>query len=90
MDQTCIDTDDDDFELDGADREEKEDVLQNDVSAFMVSRSNISRFRAKNDQSRVIPNKLLDTDIMNSGHQSDKDRLSSVKSRDYKPPSTFK
>jgi len=45
MDQTCIDTDDDDFEFEDARKEEREDVRQNDVSAFMVSNANLTKFK---------------------------------------------
>lgn len=44
MDQTCIDTDDDDLEFDNAQREENEDQILHDLSAFMVSKNNISRY----------------------------------------------
>jgi hypothetical protein len=45
MDQTCIDTDDDDLEFDNADQEENEDVLMHETSAYMVSKTNISRYQ---------------------------------------------
>ena len=45
MDQTCIDTDDDDLEFDNAQKEENEDQILHDLSAFMVSRNNISRYQ---------------------------------------------
>ena len=37
MDQTCIDTDDDDLEFDDANHEENEDIVKHELSAFMVS-----------------------------------------------------
>ena len=43
MDLTCIDTDDDDFEFEDARKEEQDDIIGNDVSAFMVSRANITK-----------------------------------------------
>jgi hypothetical protein len=45
MDQTCIDTDDDDFEFEDARKEEKDDIRKHDVSAFMVSNTNATKFK---------------------------------------------
>ena len=45
MDQTCIDTDDDDFEFEDARKEERDDIRQNDISAFMVSNTNATKFK---------------------------------------------
>ena len=45
MDQTCIDTDDDDLEFLSAQQEEDEDNMLHEVSAFMVSKNNISRYQ---------------------------------------------
>jgi|DEB0MinimDraft_12_1074336.scaffolds.fasta_scaffold55809_2 hypothetical protein len=44
MDRTYVDTDDDDEEFDDAKYEEQEDNILNDVSAFMVSKANMSRY----------------------------------------------
>ena len=74
MDQTCIDTDDDDKEFESARVEEEEDNYRNDTSAFMVSRTNASRFmnetvnkgnnNGPNDKKPLIPNKILDSMIL--------------------------
>jgi len=45
MDQTCIDTDDDDLEFDNAQKEENEDQATRALSAFMVSQHNVSRYQ---------------------------------------------
>ena len=45
MDQTCIDTDDDDFEFEDAQKEERDDNRQHDVSAFMVSNAKASKYK---------------------------------------------
>ena len=45
MDQTCIDTDDDDLEFDNAEQEENEDNYLHETSAYMVSKTNISRYQ---------------------------------------------
>ena len=37
LDQTCIDTDDDDCEFDDAKKEEEEDNIVSNTSAFMIS-----------------------------------------------------
>ena len=50
VDQTCIDTDDDDFEFEDARGEEIADVRQNDVSAFMVSKANQSKYQFQTKQ----------------------------------------
>jgi hypothetical protein len=44
LDRTCIDTDDDDFEFEDADKEEEEDMV-GDVSAYMVSKNNVSKYQ---------------------------------------------
>ena len=44
MDKTWIDEDDDDEEFDDAIKEEEEDLKNNDISSFMVSKANVSRF----------------------------------------------
>ena len=56
VDQTCIDTDDDDFEFDDAKKEERDDIRKHDVSAFMVSKANITKHQMElsNDQSRMV------------------------------------
>lgn len=45
MDQTCIDTDDDDFEFEDARKEEQADIRKHDVSAYMVSNTNATKFK---------------------------------------------
>lgn len=55
MDQTCIDTDDDDLEFDNAQKEELEDQTQHELEAFMVSNQNISRYHEMTQQ-------ILETD----------------------------
>lgn len=44
LDQTCLDSDDDDCEFEDARKEEEEDTIVSDVSAFMVSHGNRSLF----------------------------------------------
>lgn len=75
MDRTYVDTDDDDEEFDDAKYEEQEDNILNDVSAFMVSKANMSRYvmdqtakhieKNGNDKAKkdipLIPNKILDS-----------------------------
>jgi len=51
LEQTCIDTDDDDFEFEDARAEEEEDQIVCDTSAFMVSKTNRSKYDA--EKSRV-------------------------------------
>ena len=51
LDRTCIDTDDDDFEFEDAVKEEEEDIKLNDVSAYMVSKNNVSKYQF--DQSQL-------------------------------------
>lgn len=61
LDKTYMDTDDDDEEFDDADEEELEDLENNDISAFMCSKSNVTRYidqsilqtKQKRDQSEV-------------------------------------
>ena len=45
MDQTCIDTDDDDLEFESARQEENEDVMLHELSEFMVNKNNMSRYQ---------------------------------------------
>ena len=44
LEQTCIDTDDDDLEFDSAKEEEEEDIHVHERSCFMVSNANMSRY----------------------------------------------
>ena len=44
MDQTCIDTDDDDLEFEDARKEEERDMYMHQTSAFMVKQENISKY----------------------------------------------
>ena len=64
MDQTCIDTDDDDLEFDNAEKEENEDQILHELSAFMVSRNNISRYQEMTQQ-------ILETDAVEEESQND-------------------
>lgn len=48
LEKTWIDSDDDDEEFEYASKEEEEDIIDNDVSAFMFSRPNISRYHDPN------------------------------------------
>ena len=69
MDQTCVDTDDDNLEFEDAQIEEEEDNIVHDVSAFMVSKANISRYAqdrtAKHVEGKpIIPNKMLDSEYL--------------------------
>ena len=69
MDQTCVDTDDDNLEFEDAQIEEEEDNILHDVSAFMVSKANISRYAqdrtAKHVKGKpIIPNKILDSEYL--------------------------
>jgi hypothetical protein len=45
LEQTCIDTDDDDLEFDSAKEEEEEDIMVHERSCFMVSNTNMSRYQ---------------------------------------------
>ena len=45
MVKTCVDSDDDDLEFEDAGKEEEQDQRNNDTSAFMVSRNNISKYQ---------------------------------------------
>ena len=76
LEQTCIDTDDDDFEFEDARAEEEEDQIVCEASAYMVSRTNRSRYVAeqasrvegqrpgKAGGKQLIPNKMLDSEIL--------------------------
>ena len=44
MDQTCIDTDDDDYEFEDAQEEQEKDMIENHQTSFMVAQDNISRY----------------------------------------------
>ena len=56
LEQTCIDTDDDDLEFDDAQEEEEEDIMVHDRSAFLVSKTNVSRYQ---EAKSVMYNKIL-------------------------------
>jgi hypothetical protein len=47
LEQTCIDTDDDDFEFEDARAEEEEDQIVCETSAYMVSKTNRSKYVAE-------------------------------------------
>ena len=75
LEQTCIDTDDDDFEFEDARAEEEEDQIVCETSAYMVSRTNRSKYmaeqasrvevqRAGKGGEQLIPNKMLDSEIL--------------------------
>jgi len=76
LEQTCIDTDDDDFEFEDARAEEEEDQIVCETSAYMVSKTNRSKYMAeqasrveverpaKTRAKQIIPNKMLDSEIL--------------------------
>jgi len=76
LEQTCSDTDDDDFEFEDARAEEEEDQIVCETSAYMVSRTNRSKYMAeqasrvegqragKAGGKQIIPNKMLDSEIL--------------------------
>lgn len=87
MDQTCIDTDDDDFEFEDARKEEQDDVMANDISAFMVSRGNITKhqFDLSQGQSKMIKDKVLDSQFLESEeHKETGPNEAGTESGDYK------
>lgn len=64
MDQTCIDTDDDDLEFDNAEKEENEDQATRALSAFMVSQHNVSRYQEMTQQ-------ILETDALEEDEEDE-------------------
>ena len=75
MEKTYIDSDDDDFEFDDARKEEEQDVRKHDMSAFMVSKANVSRILERtmgggapsatnSAMPSHIPNKILDSQFL--------------------------
>lgn len=73
MDQTCIDSDDDDLEFDDARKEENEDVLLHDISAFMVSKGNISRY-----QEQTLMRSQMPKDTENDDEEAKKPKTGNI------------
>lgn len=92
LEQTCIDTDDDDLEFDSAKEEEEEDMMVHERSCFMVSRTNMSRYQEERSI-RMGPggmNKILDTNEIIGEEEDDEsfhDKVDMYKDVDKKKES---
>ena len=77
-DVTCMDTDDDDLEFDNAEPEEYQDLVRKDLSTYMVSKANISKYNldrtANHEQTGapIVPNKILDSMMLRESEEFEK------------------